>query len=76
MTLYEELTAAGCLTDHHESDLYVKYSDKALAIIVDHVLLPGSLLQRLPNKFVSNIDGSLWYDIPFAYDPFFNKPAR
>jgi hypothetical protein len=76
MTLYEELTAASCVIDHHASDLYVKCTPKALAIIVDHVLLPGSLLQKLPNKFVSNIDGSLWYDIPFAYDPFFNKPAR
>jgi hypothetical protein len=74
MTLYEELTAAGCLIDHHQSDLYVKCSDKAETIILYHCLLPNSNLTY--SQFRSNIDGSLWYDISFAYDPFFNKPAR
>ena len=68
MTLYEELTAAGCLIDHHQSDLYVKCSDKAETIILYHCLLPNSNLTY--SQFCSNIDGSLWYDIPFAYDPF------
>ena len=75
MTLYEELTAAGCLIDHHESDLYVRCSEKAKTIILYHVLLPGSVLQ-MPSQFRSDIDKKLWYDIPFAYDPFWNKPAR
>lgn len=75
MTLYEELVKAGCEIGNYQSDLHVRCSEKALVIIVDHVLRPDSLLQ-MPNKFVSNIDGELWYDIPFAYDPFWNKPAR
>lgn len=71
-TLFQELTAAGCEVGNHESDLHVKVCEKAEIIIVFHVLLPGSTLQ-MPNKFVSNIDGEIWYDIPFAYDPFWQK---
>jgi hypothetical protein len=71
-TLFQELTAAGCEIGSHESDLHVKCCEKALTIIVDHVLLPGSTLQ-MPNQFVSNTDNSLWWDIPFAYDPFWQK---
>jgi hypothetical protein len=73
MTLYEKLVAAGCEIGNHESDLYVKCSQKAEMIILYHCLLPNSSLTY--SQFRSNIDGSLWYDIPFAYDPFFNRPA-
>jgi hypothetical protein len=69
MTLYEELTAVGCLIDHHESDLYVKCCKKAETIILYHCLLPNSSLTY--SQFRSSIDKSLWYEVPFAYDPFF-----
>ena len=75
MTLYEELVAAGCLIDHHESTLYVRCSEKAETIILYHVLLPDSVLQ-MPKQFRSDIDKKLWYDIPFGYDPFWSKPAK
>jgi hypothetical protein len=71
-TLFQELTAAGCEIGNHESDLHVKVCEKALIIIVDHVLLPGSTLQ-MPSKFASNMDGEMWWDIPFAYDPFWQR---
>jgi hypothetical protein len=74
MTLYEELIKAGCVIDHHESDLYVKCSEKAETIILYHQLLPNSNLTY--SQFRSNIDGSLWYEVPFAYDPFWKQLAR
>jgi hypothetical protein len=75
MTLHEKLVAAGCEIGNHESDLHVKVSEEAIITIVEHALFCDSTM-KMPAKFVSNIDGSLWYDIPFAYDPFFNKPAK
>lgn len=74
MTLYEELVAAGCEVGNHESDLHVKCSEKSEAIILYHCLLPGSYLTY--SQFRSNIDNSRWYEVPFAYDPFWNKPAK
>ena len=71
-TLFQELTAAGCKIGNHESDLHVKVCEKAETIILYHVLLPGSAMQW-PDQFRSNIDNSLWWDIPFAYDPFWEK---
>lgn len=62
MTLHEELEAAGVPLDNHESDLYAKVCDASTRIVqrVDH---PCSV-------FVSQIDGTHWYDLPFAFDPF------
>lgn len=72
-TLYERLVAAGCEIDHHESDLYVKATPEALAIIEDY-----EAASKLKNRetFSSAIDGSPWYDLPFAYDPFWSAKAQ
>lgn len=56
-----ELPAADI--DHHESDLYIKFSSKA-----------SDLVGRLANKsllttFRSHIDGALWYELPLCYNP-------
>ena len=72
MTLYQELVIAGCEIDKHESDLYVKECEKAMSIILRHFFCAGSTM-KMPIKFVSNIDGGVWWDIPFAYDPFWNR---
>ena len=51
--------------DHHRSDLYLK-KNKASEQIVKAYEYGQSV-----STFKSAIDGSLWYDIPFAYSPFF-----
>jgi hypothetical protein len=73
-TLYQELVNAGCEIDNHESDLHVKECDEAMTIIFRHFFSAGSTM-KIPSKFVSNIDGSTWWDIPFAYDPFWDRQA-
>ena len=79
-TLFQELTAAGCEIGGHESDLHVKVCEKADTIIAHRMSLPGSILtlreMNRPSQFVSNIDGELWWDIPFAYDPFWESKAN
>ena len=70
-TLYTLLVAAGCDIDHHESDLYVRATPEADAIIEAWQIKHG--VNR--EVFRSAIDHSKWYDIPFAYDPFWSKKA-
>jgi hypothetical protein len=51
--------------DHHESDLYVLVNEKSRPIVEKYV---GSA-----SVFKSNLDGKLWYDLPFAFAPFWEK---
>ncbi len=65
MTLYEDLKAAGCQLDSHESDLYIRATDTAKRILRAH--------NRQASLFRSELDGKLWFDVPFAYDPFWEN---
>ena len=60
--LARQLTDANVETDNHESDLYVKGSERARKILIRS----GWGFEA----FSSALDGSLWYDVPFAYVPF------
>lgn len=49
--------------DHHESDLYIKFSAKSSALVAR--LACKSLL----TTFRSQTDGGLWYELPMCYNP-------
>ena len=66
-SLYQDLRAAGIPTDHHESDLYVLDTPAARALIVKH--------GKKGSGFTSQIDRKRWLDVPFAYDPFWEKKS-
>jgi len=71
--LYHELKEAGCEIDNHESDLYVKDTDKSRKIITKHGLkFDGWTVQG----FRSQIDGERWFDIPFAFTPYWDKRLK
>lgn len=65
-TLYTALVAAGIATDHHESDLYFFISPGSVVILAD---FPAQ--KAVAKAFISEIDGKAWFDVAFAYDPFF-----
>jgi len=69
MSLYDELKAAGCPMDSHESDLYVYASPEAVAILERH---PE---RRSVTKFYTDTVEPVgwWLDIPFAYAPWWRK---
>lgn len=71
MTLYEKLLAADVhkdMLDHHASDLYVLRTPKTTAIIEQHYRETGA---PMPEVFRENDPKRrIWYDCPFAYDPF------
>lgn len=64
-SLYQELVANGCEVSGHYSDLYVKQTQKAVDICTKH--------KASVSRFVSQIDGAIWLDIPFGYDPYWEK---
>lgn len=68
MTLYQICKAKGLPLDNHESDLYVQDSPEA----VEAVRATGHSFSRFLNK----IDGKVWLDIPFAYDPWWEDRVR
>lgn len=51
----------------HESDLYLKCTE------VSENLVKGYAYKQNVTKFRNNIDGLVWFDIPFAYSPFWDK---
>ena len=64
----EELPASDI--DHHASDLYLKRTPASAALV-----------GRLDNKillsvFRSQIDGCIWYDLPFCFTPFWENPSK
>lgn len=48
---------------HHESDLYLKVDD------VSRVIVGALDNDALLSTFRSNIDGAIWYELPFCYIP-------
>jgi len=70
-TLHERLTDAGCEIGNHYSDLYVRYTPEAAAIIdewrKDNGLTSG---WGMCSFFTNQVEGGRWIDIPFAFDPY------
>jgi hypothetical protein len=67
-SLYKDLVRARIPTDHHESDLYVLDTPEARKTINKY----GYKF----TTFTSDIDGKRWIDVPFAYEPFWEKKKR
>ena len=65
MKLYDKLESMGVKMDHHESDLYVNASQEVENLIIEmgYRIYP----------FLNKIDGETWFDIPFAYLPWWRK---
>jgi hypothetical protein len=69
MTLYEELIAENIEVSNHYSDLYFPVNDKTSEIIKKR----SGLNVR---TFINNITNTLWYDVSFAYDPFWTNKEK
>jgi len=67
MSIYSELKAAGVPLDSHESDLYAKVTPESETLIARYQF-KGNV-----KRFRSQIDGTPWFDIPFAYESFWQK---
>lgn len=69
MTLYEaaakRLPASDI--DHHESDLYLRKTPESVALVNAWIAETG--FKASVSTFRCQIDGAIWFDIAFAYDP-------
>jgi len=65
--VYHNAVANSIPMDHHESDLYLLVTPESAALIAEYEFKANVRVFR------SNIDGRQWYDIPFAYLPFWNE---
>ncbi len=74
MTLYETLKEAGAEIGSHCSDLQVKSTPKVESIVKQFCTPPadGSYWHGYPRptRFNSRIDGALWIEVSFAFDPY------
>jgi len=70
MNIYEEVKRRHIEFDHHESDLYIPVNSATKELIKKYKFA-GNV-----TRFTSAIDGKPWYDIPFAYDPFWGGAMR
>jgi hypothetical protein len=74
MSIYDELKAAGVEIDHHESDLYAKDCEATRRILG---IENGKKRRNVSaTRFRSQNDGSVWWDIPFMYQPYWDKRAK
>ena len=69
-SIYGPLLEAGVELDHHYSDLYAKDCEITRKILADYAWKKNSKM------FKSNIDGEMWWDIPFAYTPYWNSMGK
>lgn len=69
-TLYAELVAAGIPVAHHESDLYFPITEQTRAILEKYPLEKGNA-----TTFTNQVEGGRWYDVPFAFIPWWEKRA-
>jgi hypothetical protein len=70
MTIYQLLKSAGQELESHESDLYVKITDDSIKIVNNYKF------RNNVTSFISKIDGEPWFDIPFAFDPFWERIGK
>jgi hypothetical protein len=67
MTIYEEMVKLGVEIDNHSSDLYVPANPETRAILEKRENWTSVSI------FIHQVHNKQWYDVPFAFDPFWEK---
>lgn len=65
--LYDAAVAAAIPMDNHESDLYLKATPEAVALVRQYEGRSNC------SGFTSQIDGERWIEVPFAFVPWWDK---
>lgn len=55
---------------NHESDLHFKDTPDTRRVVGNYQDAGGA---AIPQMFTSEIDGQPWFEVPFAYDPFWQR---
>jgi hypothetical protein len=70
MIIFEIVKSEGIDYSNHESDLYIPVTERTKELIKDYEFKTNV------TTFVSNIDQKLWYDVPFAYLPYWHSKQK
>lgn len=62
MTLFEKIVQLQIPHSNHYSDLYIPVTTQTTQLLKEH--------NAPTNIFINQVEGGLWYDVPFAYDPY------
>jgi len=68
--IHDEAKQLGVEIANHQSDLYIPVTPGTIALVSQYKF------KNIVKTFISRIDKKLWYDIPFAYTPFWDKVQR
>ncbi len=68
--LYEAIIAMGVKMDSHESDLYIPVTKETKALVAQYEY------KENVTTFKSQIDGAIWFDVPFAFIPFWEARRK
>jgi hypothetical protein len=66
-SIYKQLVSAGVEISNHESDLYAEVNEASKKIVSEYAN-KGNV-----KMFTNEVTKTLWYDIPFAYEPWWEK---
>jgi len=64
-TIYQSCLEADIETANHCSDLYIPVTPQTTTLIAKHKIAPKS--------FRNKCTGTIWYEIPFCYDPWWEQ---
>ncbi len=68
--IYKQLKSADVELSSHESDLYALKDTTSESIIADYKFKSSVTIFR------NQRDNKLWYDIPFAYTPYWENKSK
>ena len=67
MNIYDEAKKLGIEMGNWCSDLYLPVNEQTQKLVADYKF------KKNVTTFTSNIDKKLWYEIPFAFDPYWES---
>ena len=72
-SLYKRLTNAGIKTENHYSDLYFPVTEESKKILDEYRKDNNLNGMGMVTTFTNQVEGGRWYDVPFAYDPYWEN---
>jgi hypothetical protein len=67
MTIYQEIKATGTTIKNWQSDLYIPINEITTPIVNKYKK------DLYITTFTNQVEGGQWYDIAFAYDPYWER---
>ena len=71
MTIFEKVKKLGIVYDNHCSDLYIPVNDETKKLVHEYVEY-----KQCVTTFNCQTDGALWFNIAFAYDPWWHDAEK